>query len=93
MFRSFGNKSGVVQINYMIEDLGMDPTHNIGTFLHLLKYFLGVQLLYPNIREKEKVGCLFSDISKKQILWNYTLDVFEDGIYNIYKNCYINIHT
>ena len=30
---------------------------------------------------------------KKQILWNYAFDLFEDEIYNMNKICYINFHT
>ena len=29
---------------------------------------------------------------KNKILWNYDFDIFEDGIYNMNKSCYINLH-
>ena len=71
----------------------MGPTHNVGTFLHLLKRFSEAQLLYPKISNDKVVGHLFSDSCKKQILWKYDFDLFEDEIYTMNKNRYIDFQT
>ena len=36
---------------------------------------------------------MFSDSCKKQILWNYDFDLFEDEIHNMNKTRYRNFHT
>ena len=63
----------------------MDPTHNVGIFLRLLKRVSEAQLLYPTIRNDEEVGCLFSDSCNNQILLNYAFELFEDEIHNMNK--------
>ena len=35
----FGKEAGRVQISYLMEDLLMDPSHNLSTFLRLLERF------------------------------------------------------
>ena len=43
------------------------------------------QLLYPKISNEEEVGCLLSNSRKKQILWNYAFELFDDEIHNMKK--------
>ena len=71
----------------------MDPTHNVGKFLRLLKWFSESQLLYPTISNKKEVDCLFYDYSKNHILRNYDFELSEDEIHNMNKNRYRNFHT
>ena len=80
-------------MNYLTKELKMHPTHNVGTFLWLLKWFSDAQHLYPNISKEKFVGCLFSDTRKNQIIWNYDLKLFEDEIYNTNKARYRFLHT
>ena len=68
MLHLFGKEAGQVQIKYLTEDLRMDPTHNVGTFLCLLEWFSEVQLLYPTISSYKYIICLLYDSQKKQII-------------------------
>ena len=71
----------------------MDPTHNVRTFLCLIKRFSEAQHLHLEIRNDKGVGCLFYDSCKKQILWKYAFELFEDLIHNSNKTHYRDIHT
>ena len=71
----------------------MDTTHYVGTFLFLLEWFSEAQILYPKISNDKGVGCLLSDSRKKQILWNYAFNIFEDEIHNMNKNQYGDFYT
>ena len=71
----------------------MGMTHNVGTFLSLIKWFSEAQLIYPNISNNREVGLFLSGIRKEQILWNYSSGVFEDEVHNINKTCYRYFHT
>ena len=70
----------------------MYPTHNVGTFLRLLEWFSEAQLLYPTIINNRESGCLLYDSWNKQILWNYSLELFQDEINNVNKNHYGDFH-
>jgi hypothetical protein len=87
-FRGFGKEAGRIQIDYLTEDLKMDSTHKVSTFLRLLEWFSEAQLLYPKISNDKEVGCLFSESRKKQILWNYAFENFKDEINNMNKTRY-----
>ena len=78
MFHSFGKEYGRVQMKYLTKDFKMDPTHNVRTFLHLLKWFSEAQILYLTISNDKEVGWLFSDYRKKHILWDYAFNMIED---------------
>ena len=56
MFHSFGKEYGRVQMKYLTKDFKMDPTHNVRTFLHLLKWFSEAQILYLTISNDKEVG-------------------------------------
>ena len=71
----------------------MDPIHNVGTFIFLLGWFSGAQLLYPKISNKKEVCCLLSNYHKKHILRNYAFELFEGEINNMNKTQYNNFHT
>ena len=45
MLRSSRIEDGRVQIDYLTEDLKIDPTHNVGNFLRLLRWFSEAKLL------------------------------------------------
>ena len=65
----------------------------VGTFPRLLEWFSEAQLLYPTIGNNKEVGFLFSGSCKKQIIWNYAFELFEDGIHNMNKTRYRDFHT
>ena len=71
----------------------MYPTHNVGKFLCLIKWFSEAQILYPTIYNDKEVGYLFSDYRNKQILWNCDFELLEDEICNMNKNRYSEFHT
>ena len=85
MFRLFGKEAVRLWIDYLNEDLKMNPTYNVRKFLCLLKCFSETQLLYLKISNDKEFGCLFSNSSKKQILWNYAFKLLKDEIYNMSK--------
>ena len=94
MFCSFGKEAGKLQIEHLTEDFKMDPTHNVGTFLRLLKWFSEAQILYPTIGNDKEVGYLFFGSCKNHILWNYDFKPFEEDINNMNKiDTSISIHT
>ena len=84
-FRVFGPEAGRNQIDYLSEDLKMDPSHNISVFLRLLDWFSEAQLLYPKLDGDEEVGSLFTQTRKTNILWNYAFENFKDEINNMNK--------
>ena len=84
-FRGFGKEAGRVQISYLTEDLLMDPSHNLSTFLRLLEWFSEAQLLYPKVQGDDEVGKLFTSTRKTLILWNYAYESFKDEINNMNK--------
>ena len=47
----------------------------------------------PDISNDEEVGLLFSDYSRKEILWYYTFELIKDGIHNMNKTRYRDFHT
>ena len=58
MFSLFGEKSFLVQINHLTEDLKRDLTHNVRRFHRLLKWFSEAQILCPNIsNDKKSYAC------------------------------------
>ena len=77
MFHYFSKEDGQVQINYITKVLKMDLTHNVDTFLHLIRWFLEAQLAYPKIVNDKTFGYLFSDMLKKKILWDFAFDLFK----------------
>ena len=79
----FGNYESQVHINYLTKNLKMYPTHNVGTFFHLLKWFPEAQILYQTISNIKEFGYLLPNFQKKQILWNYSFKMFEDEIHNL----------
>ena len=71
----------------------MDPTHNVGTFLWLLEWFSEAQLLYLMISNNKEVVWFSSDTCKKQIICNYTFELFEDEIHNVNQTRFSDFHT
>ena len=47
MFSLFGKEASQLKIDYLIEDLKINTTHNVGTFLSLLEWFSEARPLYP----------------------------------------------
>ena len=85
VFRGFAKEAGRVQISYLTEDLLMDPSHNLSTFLRLLEWFSEAQFLYPKVQGNDEVGKMFTSTRKTLILWNYTNKSFKDEINNMNK--------
>ena len=93
MFSFFVKGYVQVHIDYLTKYFKMYPTHNVGKFPRLLKWFSEAQLLHPKISNDKKVGCLLSYSLKKKILWNHSFGMFEDEINNINKTRYSYLHT
>ena len=77
MSHLFCKEEGQVQNNYITKVLKMDLTHNVGTFIHRIKWFSEVQLLYPKTSNDKTFGYLFSDTLKKKILCDCYFDIFK----------------
>ena len=92
MLRWFRKETVRLQIDYMTEDLKMDPNHKGRTFICLLKRFSEEQLLYLNTRKDKESGCLFSDLRKKQIISNYAFDMPKYDFININNTLYSDFH-
>ena len=71
----------------------MDPAHNVETFIFLLELFSEAQLLHPKISNYKEVGCLFSDMRNKQIIWNQDIKLFENDIHSVNKTSYTDLNT
>ena len=63
----------------------MDPTYNVGIFLHLLEQFSEAQFFFPTISNDKEVGCLFYDSLNNLIIRNCYFELFEDEIHNTNK--------
>ena len=69
-FKTTGIHSGQTQIDYLTEDLMMDPNHSLKVFFRLLQAHSEAQPYYPLQPNSPEVGSVFTDDRKIQIVWN-----------------------
>ena len=79
-FKTFGAHAGRTQLDYLTEDLCMDPSHSLKQFFRLLTAHSEAQPYYPQITNDSEVGSSFHDDRKIQIVWNAGFDLFKDEL-------------
>jgi hypothetical protein len=79
-FKTFGAHAGRTQLDYLTEDLCMDPTHSLKQFFRLLTAHSEAQPYYPQISSDSEVGAPFHDERKIQIVWNAGFELFKDEL-------------
>ena len=79
-FKTFGGHAGRIQIDYLTEDLCMDPSHSMKQFFRLLTAHSEAQPYYPPIAMDTEVADPFNDERKIQIVWNAGFELYKDEL-------------
>jgi hypothetical protein len=82
-FKTTGIHSGQTQIDYLTEDLMMDPNHSLKVFFRLLQAHSEAQPYYPLQPSSQEVGSVFTDERKIQIVWNACYELFKPELTNM----------
>ena len=69
-FKTFGAHAGRIQLDYLTEDLRMDPSHLMKQFFRLLTAHSEAQPYYPPVAIYTEVADPFHNDRKIQIVWN-----------------------
>ena len=76
-FKQYGRHAGQTQIDYLTEDLKMDPSHSVKQFMRILTCHSEAQPFYPTMGMNAEVGSPFNDDRKIQIVWNAGAELFK----------------
>ena len=76
-FKQYGKHAGQTQIDYLTEDLKMDPSHSVKNFFRILTCHSEAQPFYPTMSMNTEVGSPFTDDRKIQIVWNSGAELFK----------------
>ena len=80
VFKTFGAHAGRTQLDYLTEDLCMDPSHLMKQFFRLLTAHSEAQPYYPPVEMDMEVNDPFHDDCKIQIIWNTGLELYKDEL-------------
>ena len=75
--KQYGKHAGQTQIDYLTEDLKMDPSHSVKQFMRILTCHSEAQPFYPTMSMNAEVGSPFNDDRKIQIVWNAGAELFK----------------
>ena len=79
-FKTFGAHAGRTQIDYLTEDLRMDPTHSMKQFFRLLTAHSEAQPYYPPVAMDPEVAVPFHEDRKIQIVWNAGFEIYKEEL-------------
>ena len=79
-FKTFGAHAGRTQIDYLTEDLSMDPSHSMKQFFRLLTAHSEAQPYYPPIAMDQEVAVPFHEDRKIQIVWNAGFELYKEEL-------------
>ena len=79
-FKTFGAHAGRTQLDYLTEDLRMDPSHSMKRFFQLLTAHSEAQPYYPPVAMDTEVAVPFHDDRKIQIVWNAGFELFKNEL-------------
>ena len=79
-FNTFGAHAGRTQLDYLTEDLRMDPTHSMKQFFRLLTAHSEAQPYYPPVAMDSEVAVPFNEDRKIHIVWNAGFDVYKEEL-------------
>ena len=82
-FKTTGIHSGQTQIDYLTEDLMMDPNHSLEVLFRLLQAHSEAQPYYPLQSNSPEVGAVFTEDRKIQIVWNACYELFKTELTNM----------
>ena len=79
-FKTFGGHAGRIQIDYLTEDLCMDPSHSMKKFFRLLTAHSKAQPYYPPVAMDTDVADPFHDDRKIQIVSNAGFKLYKEEL-------------
>ena len=79
-FKTCGAHAGRIQLDYLTEDLCMDPSHSTKQFFRLLTAHSEAQPYYPPVAMDTEVADPFNNERKIQIVWNAGFELYKDEL-------------
>ena len=92
-FKSYGEKAGRTQIDYLSEDLVIEGTIKLSKFYSLVEAHSEAQPYFPPIEGDTEIGKVFSDERKTRILWQAAHEPFKDELTNLHITKYDDLES